>query len=85
MNNLSPKRMQLDKVPATREIEQGHERLSWVVNRRWLIEFERQFFPKETLNWLGQEAIFSQERSPKSWLLSLNFRTIGFMGHPGPV
>ncbi len=34
MNNLSPKRMQLDKVAATREVEQGHERLSWVGRSR---------------------------------------------------
>jgi hypothetical protein len=29
------KRMQSDKAPATREVEQGHERLSWVGNRCW--------------------------------------------------
>ena len=57
------KALKSDKMPATREVEQGHECLSWVVNRLSKMHCQRLFSPKETLKYLEWVAIFGHERS----------------------
>jgi hypothetical protein len=67
--------MQLDKVPVTREVEQGYEHLSWVAFRQWQIKFERQLSPKETLKNAAWTSEFGQKRSFEK-LLNLDHITI---------
>ena len=43
--------------------------LLWLDNCRCFTELERRFSPKETPNWLGQEAIFNQEQAPRNQTL----------------
>ena len=45
--NTTPKRMQSDKIPAAREVEQGHEYLYWVYSVEKLENNEGLFFRRK--------------------------------------